>query len=155
MKKLTSFGLAILGFFLFFSCKKDNNGNSSGNTADSVAVLGKWEVARDVSYYYASSNGVFLDSAYTQVSAQDYFDFEKGGILVSYENDGSSNGAIYDTAAYQILQNKYLVVDYLDTINLKLSTNTDTLLLTETTANSTDPQSNASATEADTILLVK
>ena len=155
MKKRTSFALAALGLFMFFSCKKDNSGNAAGSTADSVAVLGKWQVARDVSYFYASSNGSFLDSASEQVSAQDYFDFEKGGLLVSYENDGSSNGPQYDSAAWLILQNKYLVVDFLDTLNMKLSTGADSMLLTEITYNTTDFLSNLSATEADTILLVK
>jgi hypothetical protein len=152
MKKLALFAVAGLGLLMFFSCKKDNPGNSSGSSVESVAILGKWQVLRDVDYFYASSNASFLDSVVIPSSSQTYFNFEKGGLLVGY--DANSNPP-YDSLAYQVVQNKYLVVELQDTLSLKFSANTDTLLVTQLTYNTTDDLSNVSATEADTLELVK
>src|SRR5882757_4464993 len=102
--------LALVSSVVLFACKKSDSPSTPPATTDSVAILGKWNLIRNVSYNYAA--GVFVDSSYQQVSALDYSYFDTNGKAYYYENDASSNNiAFSDTTSYHLLPNRLLALN--------------------------------------------
>ena len=146
--------LALVSSVVLFACKKSDSPSTPPVTTDSVAILGKWSLVRNVSYDYAA--GVFVDSSFEQVSALDYSYFDTNGKAYYYENDASNNNIEYrDTTAYLLLPNRLLVfIGPHENDTLKISTLTShSLILTDSYLDTRNGSGNVST--YDTVQYVK
>ena len=86
--------LSVIVLVIFAACKKSSTPiPSPASATDSSLIIGKWTLASEVEVWY-SLNGTFSDSSHFPVSAQDYYDFEKGTLYTAYLH---SSGLVYDT----------------------------------------------------------
>jgi hypothetical protein len=133
----------------FVACKKSSD-------SDSALITGKWTPIHEV-YFFYSFTGLYMDSISTLVNAQDYFEFENG-VLHRYENDASSDGAIYSTFPYHIYNNQYLIAGGIggsDTAKIRFSDDNDTLTLTDIDYDSPGPSSGNESNEYDTTIMIR
>ena len=133
----------------FVACKKSSD-------SDSALIVGKWTPIHEV-YFFYSFTGLYMDSISTLVNAQDYFDFENG-VFHRYEDDASSDGAIYSTFSYHIYNNQYLIAGGIggsDTVKISFSTDHDTLTLTDIDYNSPGVSGGFQSNEYDTTIMIR
>jgi len=152
IRKFTTFSLVGLLLFIFIACKKSSTSDANPATSDSVAVLGKWKLIRDVEYRYSGTT--MVDSSHSALSPSDYFNFSTNGLLYLNETYDPGTQPTADTVAYRVLQNHYLAVIANRPDTLKITFGNNSLMLTQQFA-ANDPSNPSGLSLYDTIMLVR